>query len=113
LTRATGTRASDIRCIGQSGVQNVRAISGLSIVAGGLGVFVAEAAAAPRHAAVAALYDEAIRLAVSAEEAERALVADAGLRARRDIVAGLEAVLASTSAGERDAVTPTRIELPR
>jgi len=75
----------------------------------GLGVFVAaEALAGPRPGVVAAMYEEAARLAVTAEEAERAL-ARADSAARPDIVAGLDAVLGRwRGATAGDALTPTK-----
>ena len=78
----------------------------------GLGVFVAaEAFAAPRSGAVAVMYEEATRLAVTAEEAERAL-ARADPAARPDIVAGVDAALGrwrGATAGEP--ITPTKAPL--
>lgn len=77
------------------------------------GGFVAGEAAAATRGAVAAMYQQAGRLAVTAEEAERAL-ARAGFAQRRDILAGLDA-LRPRAAGALDAgvATPTRSELPR
>lgn len=80
-----------------------------AILAGGLGVFVAvEVSAGPRGPAVGAMYAEAAGLAVTAQEAERALAQAAG-PGRRDIVAGLEAALGCrTCVAAGESITPTK-----
>ena len=75
----------------------------------------AQAQSAPPSPAIASMYAEASRLAVGAEEAERALGEAAEKRLRPDVVAGLEGIVggwpASVAAGE--SAKPAKAELAR
>lgn len=90
--------------------------AGLTTVAAALVLaWCAQAQSAPPSPAIAAMYAEASRLAVSAEEAEQALGEAAESRPRQDVVAGLEGIVGSWpgSVAAGASATPAKAELAR
>ena len=75
----------------------------------------AQAQSAPPSPAIAAMYAEANRLGVSAEEAERALGETAENVRRQDVVAGLEGLVGSWpgSVAAGASARPAKAELRR